>query len=95
MVDVFLVHKERKEEVFGGAFGIFGMGGMQGGHGNGHGHHHHHPQTSIKRIDVTDAVKRLNSSLDDIKIVLRGVKMDGEEVKQQDLPIGKIDVITK
>jgi hypothetical protein len=87
MVDIFLKNKVSGQEVFGGAFGIFGMGGMHPPHGV-----HHHPITSSRLINVTGAMMKLGVPIGDVEVIVRGVTLKGDEVKQNALPIGRVTI---
>ncbi|WP_028591958.1 tyrosinase family protein [Paenibacillus massiliensis] len=94
MVDIFLEDETSSStsKVFAGSFGIFGAEGL---HGTGHDVHHHHGVKTNQHIDVSEAVKKLELSADQIQSVqihLQATNKEGDVIDSAKLPIGSMDI---
>lgn len=97
MVDIFVSAADEppdaargSESFFAGSFGIFGAEGAHGGgHGDGHGVHQ---LKGTRRVDITEAVDRLDLRGRELRVQLMATTAEGEEVPAERLPIGGITV---
>lgn len=88
-VDLFVINKTTSERVFGGSFGIFGMGHRH--EAASLEHEHHTAVKAIQLMDISEAARQLRTS-SNIEISLKGLTLHGREVKQSELPISDIKI---